>query len=125
MTTTNTDDLNIGQVLERALPYFDYIAPMVYPSHYPPNFNGWKNPNHYPYELIKFVVEAGARRAQATTTSVYHFGAERTGTTTPALYTKKHTTKINSARGFRILITAGIMAKRKFGPRYKPPMTPA
>ena len=89
MTTTNTDDLNIGQVLERALPYFDYIAPMVYPSHYPPNFNGWKNPNHYPYELIKFVVEAGARRAQATTTSVYHFGAERTGTTTPALYTKK------------------------------------
>ena len=57
MTTTNTDDLNIGQVLERALPYFDYIAPMVYPSHYPPNFNGWKNPNHYPYELIKFVVE--------------------------------------------------------------------
>ena len=89
MTTTNTDDLNIGQVLERALPYFDYIAPMVYPSHYPPNFNGWKNPNHYPYELIKFVMEEGARRVQATTTSVYHFGAERIGTTTPALYTKK------------------------------------
>ncbi|MEK7133828.1 MAG: putative glycoside hydrolase, partial [Patescibacteria group bacterium] len=27
MTATNYDDLNIGQVLERALPYFDYIDP--------------------------------------------------------------------------------------------------
>lgn len=65
MTTTNTDDLNIGQVLERALPYFDYIAPMVYPSHYPNNFNGWANPNHYPYELIYYVMKAGADRAEA------------------------------------------------------------
>ena len=53
MTTTNTDDLNIGQVLERAMPYFDYVMPMVYPSHYPPNFNGWKNPNNHSYDLIK------------------------------------------------------------------------
>lgn len=65
MTTTNTDDLNIGQVLENALPYFDYIAPMVYPSHYPSNFNGWANPNNYPYELIYFVMKAGADRAEA------------------------------------------------------------
>lgn len=65
MTTTNTDDLNIGQVLENALPYFDYVAPMVYPSHYPPNFNGWANPNHYPYELIYFVMKSGADRAEA------------------------------------------------------------
>ncbi len=65
MTTTNTDDLNIGQVLERALPYFDYVAPMVYPSHYPPNFNGWANPNHYPYELIYYVMKSGADRAEA------------------------------------------------------------
>lgn len=52
MTTTNTDDLNIGQVLEYALPYFDYIAPMVYPSHYPPGFNGYADPNDYPYEVV-------------------------------------------------------------------------
>lgn len=65
MTTTNTDDLNIGQVLERALPYFDYIAPMVYPSHYPNNFNGWANPDDYPYELIYFVMKSGADRAEA------------------------------------------------------------
>jgi len=30
-TTVNTDDMGIGQVLENALPYFDYVAPMVYP----------------------------------------------------------------------------------------------
>lgn len=72
MTTTNTDDLNIGQVQERALPYFDFIAPMVYPSHYPPNFNGWADPNDYPYELIHFVMSKGASRIDdmlaATTT---------------------------------------------------------
>src|SRR3989344_533471 len=31
MTTTNTDDLGIGQVLEYALLNFDYVSPMVYP----------------------------------------------------------------------------------------------
>jgi hypothetical protein len=65
MTTTNYDDLNIGQVLENALPYFDYIAPMVYPSHYPNNFNGWANPDDYPYELIYFVMKSGVDRAEA------------------------------------------------------------
>ncbi len=76
MTTTNTDDLNIGQVLERALPYFDYVAPMVYPSHYPPNFNGWKNPNSVPYELIHFVMKEGVRRTIATSTPIHWLGGE-------------------------------------------------
>ncbi len=70
MTTTNTDDLNIGQVLERALPYFDYVAPMVYPSHYPPGFNGWNNPNSVPYELMKFVLGAAVRRTVASESSI-------------------------------------------------------
>tara|TARA_Y100000310_G_scaffold214702_1_gene215615 strand:+ start:3283 stop:4461 length:1179 start_codon:yes stop_codon:yes gene_type:complete len=69
MTTTNTDDLNIGQVLENAFPYFDYIAPMVYPSHYPATFNGFANPNHYPYEVIKFSLDSGVERAIAATTT--------------------------------------------------------
>jgi hypothetical protein len=63
MTTTNYDDLGIGQVLEDALLYFDYVAPMVYPSHYPPNFNGWKDPNLVPYEIIKFAMSKGVERA--------------------------------------------------------------
>lgn len=69
MTTTNSDDLNIGQILEYAAPYFDYVAPMVYPSHYPPNFNGWANPNNYPYEVIKFTMDEGVKKlVNASTT---------------------------------------------------------
>lgn len=70
MVTTNTDDLNIGQVLERALPYFDYIDPMVYPSHYPKSFNGWANPNGHPYDLIKFVMSSAVERTISTTSKV-------------------------------------------------------
>lgn len=69
MTTTNMDDLNIGQVLERAVPYFDYIAPMVYPSHYPPKFNGYPNPNLVPYEVVKFSLDRAVARINAATTS--------------------------------------------------------
>lgn len=88
MTTTNYDDLNIGQVLETAMAHFDFVAPMVYPSHYPPNFNGWKNPNNYPYDLIKFVMSRGALRAEATSTPSLTLAGVRIGTTTPARYTK-------------------------------------
>lgn len=54
MVTTNKDDLGIGQTLEDALPYFDAIAPMVYPSHYIKGFIGIQNPALYPYEVVKY-----------------------------------------------------------------------
>ena len=63
MTTTNFDDLGIGQVLEYALQNFDYVAPMVYPSHYPADFNGYKDPNKVPYEIVKFAMSSAVRRA--------------------------------------------------------------
>jgi hypothetical protein len=62
MTTTNTDDLGIGQILEYAMLNFDYIAPMVYPSHYPPEFNGWPDPNKVPYEIVKFSMDEAVAR---------------------------------------------------------------
>ncbi len=65
MTTTATQDLGIGQVLEKALPYFDYVAPMVYPSHYPPTWNGFVNPAEYPYEVVKIAMMKGIEREQA------------------------------------------------------------
>ncbi len=52
MVTSNKDDLGIGQVLENAMPYFDYVDPMVYPSHFPPHWNGYLNPAVKPYEVI-------------------------------------------------------------------------
>ena len=74
MTMTNPDDLNIGQVLEYTAPYFDYIAPMVYPSHYPNGFNGYQNVNDHPYEIVKYSMDEGVRRlkemANSTTTPI-------------------------------------------------------
>jgi len=66
MTTTNKDDLNIGQILENALPHFDYIAPMVYPSHYPKGFIGISNPASKPYEVVKYSMDRAVERASST-----------------------------------------------------------
>ena len=75
MTTTNKDDLNIGQLLEDALSYFDYVAPMVYPSHYPANFNGWDNPNDHVYDVVNFSMQSAYNRAveysEATSTPAF------------------------------------------------------
>lgn len=85
MTTTNTDDLGIGQVLESALTSFDYVAPMVYPSHYPPNFNGWKNPNLVPYEIIKFAMSRAVARANMLEQKTSGWVAPPVSSTTPAV----------------------------------------
>lgn len=69
MTTSNSDDLGIGQILGNALIHFDYVSPMIYPSHYPPNFNGWPNPAKKPYEVIKFALEKGINKALIASTS--------------------------------------------------------
>jgi hypothetical protein len=65
MVTNATDDMGIGQLLETALPYFDYIMPMVYPSHYPATFQGYKNPAAYPYEIIHFAMKSAVDRSVA------------------------------------------------------------
>ena len=63
MTTTATDDMGIGQILENALPYFDYIDPMVYPSHYPTTFMGYKQPEAHPYEVVQYAMKSGVDRS--------------------------------------------------------------
>ncbi|MEK7549314.1 MAG: putative glycoside hydrolase [Patescibacteria group bacterium] len=57
LSTIQSDDLVIGQIIESAYQYFDYVAPMVYPSHYAKGFLGYKNPADYPYEVIKYSME--------------------------------------------------------------------
>jgi len=69
MTTTNYDDLNIGQVLEAITPHFDYVAPMVYPSHYPPTFQGYKNPAAHPYEIVLYSMSKAVERLSAPTST--------------------------------------------------------
>lgn len=69
MAATNKDDLNIGQILEYAEPYFDYLNPMVYPSHYPKGFNGYKNVNAHPYDIVKFSMDRASERLLAASSS--------------------------------------------------------
>lgn len=88
MTTTNFDDLSIGQVQDRAAPYFDFIAPMVYPSHYPKSFLGLGNPNDHPYEVVYHAMKSGVDRMLSSTTPMQGFLHERVGTSTPAVYSK-------------------------------------
>ncbi len=52
LTTIAEDDLNIGQKIEDLAPYVDYLCPMVYPSHFPPGFLGFKNPAEQPYRVV-------------------------------------------------------------------------
>jgi hypothetical protein len=65
MTAVNTDDLGIGQVLEKAVPYFDYICPMVYPSHFPNGWHGLQNPAAEPYKVIQYSMQEAYDRVVA------------------------------------------------------------
>lgn len=69
LTTVATDDLGIGQVIEDAYRYFDYVAPMVYPSHYAAGFIGYHNPAAYPYEVVKYSLEGAVAKRQSLVTA--------------------------------------------------------
>jgi len=65
MASSHEDDLGIGQVLEDALPYFDFVAPMVYVSHYPKGFNGYSNVNDHVYDIVYSEMKHATARAKA------------------------------------------------------------
>ena len=60
--TTRTEDFGVGQVMEDAFEYFDYVSPMVYPSHYPSNFLGFENPAEHPYEVVLHALKSARER---------------------------------------------------------------
>jgi len=89
MTTTNTDDLNIGQVMEYVYPYVDFIAPMTYPSHYPSGFFGISNPNEQVYNVMKISLDKAVERFIAPSTLVPLSGVTAIASSTPAMYPKE------------------------------------
>jgi len=55
MDHTDDDyDLGIGQRLDRASLYFDYVSPMMYPSHYPLTYLGFTNSAEHPGAVISY-----------------------------------------------------------------------
>lgn len=59
-----SDDMLIGQRLADAVKYFDYVCPMVYPSHYPRNYMDFSNPADHPYEVVFNAMKAGVAQAK-------------------------------------------------------------
>jgi len=62
LSTVSLSDLGIGQVIEDASLYFDYLSPMVYPSHYASGFLGYDAPAEYPYEVVKYSLDSALSR---------------------------------------------------------------
>ncbi len=62
LSTVSSNDLGVGQIIEDAFEYFDYVCPMVYPSHYAAGFLGYQNPADYPYEVVKYSMENASKR---------------------------------------------------------------
>jgi len=72
------DDLKIGQNFRELYDYFDYISPMIYPSHYLPGNFGFDNPAEHPYEVVFKTIESGKNLLRDKI-------ASEIGTSTPAL----------------------------------------
>jgi len=62
LSTVNEDDLGIGQVIEDSFLYFDFICPMVYPSHYALGYLGFEEPAKHPYKIVKRSLDEAKRR---------------------------------------------------------------
>ncbi len=65
LVTVSRNDLGIGQVMEDALPYFDALCPMVYPSHYADGFHGFQNPAEHPYEVVNYSLRLANERLRS------------------------------------------------------------
>lgn len=55
--TDDDYDLGIGQRLDAIADYFDYVCPMMYPSHYPLNYLGFSNSAEHPGAVISYGLE--------------------------------------------------------------------
>jgi hypothetical protein len=90
LATINNDDLGIGQVIQGAFEYFDYVSPMVYPSHYASGFLGYKSPAKYPYEVIDYSLEHAitklAAMGNANSTPPIAGQSSSTASSTPRQY---------------------------------------
>ena len=51
------------------MPYFDYIDPMVYPSHYINGFIGYNKPATHPYEVVKYAMSQAVARSKVASSS--------------------------------------------------------
>jgi hypothetical protein len=66
---TNVDVKTLGQDMHVALQTFDFVSPMVYPSHFYEGTAGYQNPAAHPAEIIAYSMGAGVRIADEVASS--------------------------------------------------------
>lgn len=81
MEKSGEDDMSIGQRLADTVTEVDYIAPMMYPSHYPSGHLGLKNPAEHPALIFENGMQKGMPWFQGARAEVrpwiqaFHLGA--------------------------------------------------
>jgi len=81
LVTVAQDDIGIGQILEDAYSYFDYVSPMVYPSHYANGSFGYAHPAKNPYEIVSHSISVAHDRLFPTIQVPTHTGSSTASTT--------------------------------------------
>lgn len=67
---TNVDLFQIGQNLESFLLHFDYVWPMIYPSHYGKWYLGYQVPDNAPYAIFQDAMKRSKSRIDAMNTQI-------------------------------------------------------
>lgn len=65
LTMSAKGDLGIGQILEFIAPHVDYVAPMIYPSHFAAGSYGYAQPAKHPGEVITRALGDGMQKLNA------------------------------------------------------------
>lgn len=65
LTTASDNDMGIGQRIESGLINFDFVAPMIYPSHYGSGWKGMANPDTQPYDTIRLTMIEANKKIKA------------------------------------------------------------
>ena len=97
MTTVSSNGLGIGQVLEDSFGYFDYVCPMVYPSHYSRGFLGHYNPADYPYEVIRYSMDNALNKLLYFENSVVSMTSSTSTATSSFIYSSSSSSSSSSS----------------------------
>ncbi len=72
---TNVDLFQIGQNLESFLLHFDYVGPMIYPSHYGRGYLWYQVPDNAPYAIFQDSMKKSLARIDAMNTQIPELAA--------------------------------------------------
>ena len=77
LAATSFYDFGVGQMIEDAYDHFDFVSPMLYPSHFPLSFLGppmqsslsadleYKKPAEHPYEVVRKSMDTAILRLES------------------------------------------------------------